>query len=61
MVHTSEAQGNKSQEAERDWRDETGIHSVHVALFSHVSRFTRHRLWHCWIISTSCQTKRSES
>ena len=36
--------------AERDWRDgrdEMGIQSVHVVLFSHVSRVTRYSLW-CW-------------
>ena len=43
---------------ERDWRDErdgsneVGIQFVHVAPFSHVSRFTRHGLWRTF--SASC-------
>ena len=40
--------------AERDTQDEVGIHSVHVAPFSHVSRFTRHGLWCWWNFSASC-------
>jgi hypothetical protein len=31
--------------AERDWRDEVGIQSVHVAPFSHVLPFTCHGLF----------------
>ena len=49
MVRTSGAVGEYSHRiAERDWRDgrdEVGIQSVHVAPFSHVSRFTRQGLW----------------
>jgi hypothetical protein len=36
--------GNRTRDW-RDGRDEVGIQSVHVAPFSHVSRFTRHGLW----------------
>jgi hypothetical protein len=42
----------------RDWRDEVGIYSVHVALFSRVSRFTRHGLWRWRTLSASCQEYR---
>ena len=49
MVRTCGTIGEHSRRiAERDWldeRDEAGIQSVHVAPFSHVSRFTRHGLW----------------
>ncbi len=49
MVRTSGTGGKYPRKiAEREWRDgrdEVGIQSVHVALFSHVSRFTRHVLW----------------
>ncbi len=31
-----------AEQDRRDGRDEVGIQSVHVAPFSHVSRFTRH-------------------
>jgi hypothetical protein len=43
--------------AERGWtdgRDEVGIQSVHVAPFSHVSRFTRYSLWRWRTFSASC-------
>jgi hypothetical protein len=39
---------------ERDGQDEVGIQSVHVAPFSHVSRFTRHGLWRWRTCSASC-------
>jgi hypothetical protein len=41
MIPSSEIAERNS----RDGRDELGIQSVHVAPFSHVSRFTRHGLW----------------
>ena len=41
----------------RDGRDEVRIQSVHVAPFSHVSRFTRHGLWRWRTVSTSCQAE----
>src|SRR4029077_17806098 len=38
----------------RDERDEVRAQSVHIAPFSHLSRFTRHGLW-CWrMFSASC-------
>ena len=43
---------------ERDWRegrDEMGIQSAHVALFSHLSCLTRHGLRHWWTFSASCE------
>ena len=49
MACTSMTRGEHPRRiAARDWRDgrdEAGIQSVHVAPFSHVSRFTHHSLW----------------
>src|ERR1700675_4601607 len=41
---------------ERDGANEMGTQSVHVALFSHAPRITRHGAW-CWRTSSaSCQS-----
>ena len=61
MAHTSDTTGEHSPRiAERDWRDgrdEVGIQSVHVAPFSHVSRFTRQGLWRWRDFSASCDVR----
>ena|SRR2546427_2357961 len=44
---------------ERDGQDEVGIQSVHVAPFSHVSRFTRHSLWRWRTFSASCYSSQA--
>jgi hypothetical protein len=58
MVCTCGTTGERSRRIaerdSRDGRDEVRIQSVHVAPFSHVSRFTRHGLWRWQTFSASC-------
>ncbi|MBU6480803.1 MAG: hypothetical protein KGS09_09710 [Nitrospirae bacterium] len=37
-----------------DRRNEMEIQSIHIASFSHISRFTRHDLWLWRTVSASC-------